>query len=298
MCATEDDAIRRHHSALDTASASGGAGRVEGRVFIVGAPRSGTTLVQSMLTAHDRVLSFPESHFFRLLRPTRRALRLMGLASRTTRDRVAAVLDALGCPDRKADLPRIPMPRGWWARRFVALLDAAALAQDKTHWIEKTPDHVHHIPTIERYVPEPRFVHILRRGADVVASLYDVTRRYPDTWEGPWDIDQCIRAWNRSVRASRAQLGRSNHRFIGFEAFVGEPEEHLRSLCRFLGLACQPAMLRGERSTAVVRDDEPWKRDATGAIQQHRLDRLTSLFSAHEQRRILDGLDGLEWVPG
>ena len=34
------------------------------RIFLVGCPRSGTTLTQSLLAAHPMVASFPESHFF------------------------------------------------------------------------------------------------------------------------------------------------------------------------------------------------------------------------------------------
>ena len=37
------------------------------RVFLVGIMRSGTTLLQSLLAAHSRVTSFPETMFFRFL---------------------------------------------------------------------------------------------------------------------------------------------------------------------------------------------------------------------------------------
>ncbi len=37
---------------------------IEGRIFVVGAPRSGTTLVQSLIASHSQVTSFTESHFF------------------------------------------------------------------------------------------------------------------------------------------------------------------------------------------------------------------------------------------
>ena len=40
------------------------AARVEGRIFLVGVPRSGTTLLQALLAAHEQVTSFTESHFF------------------------------------------------------------------------------------------------------------------------------------------------------------------------------------------------------------------------------------------
>ena len=37
---------------------------IEQRIFVVGAPRSGTTLVQGLLAAHSSLTSFTESHFF------------------------------------------------------------------------------------------------------------------------------------------------------------------------------------------------------------------------------------------
>ena len=38
--------------------------KVKERVFIVGVPRSGTTLIQSLLASHPQIETFPESHFF------------------------------------------------------------------------------------------------------------------------------------------------------------------------------------------------------------------------------------------
>ena len=38
--------------------------KIKDRIFIVGCPRSGTTLLQSLLAAHPQIHSFPETHFF------------------------------------------------------------------------------------------------------------------------------------------------------------------------------------------------------------------------------------------
>ena len=38
--------------------------QIHGRIFVVGAPRSGTTLAQSLLAAHSGTTSFTESHLF------------------------------------------------------------------------------------------------------------------------------------------------------------------------------------------------------------------------------------------
>ena len=37
------------------------------RIFLVGAPRSGTTILQSLLAAHPKITSFPETKFFQYL---------------------------------------------------------------------------------------------------------------------------------------------------------------------------------------------------------------------------------------
>ncbi|MGL4503377.1 MAG: sulfotransferase family protein, partial [Planktothrix sp.] len=42
---------------------------IKNRIFLVGCPRSGTTLLQSLLAAHPQIASFPESHFFQSLAP-------------------------------------------------------------------------------------------------------------------------------------------------------------------------------------------------------------------------------------
>ncbi|MGL6135938.1 MAG: sulfotransferase, partial [Planktothrix sp.] len=56
------------------------------RLFLVGCPRSGTTLLQSLLAAHSQIASFPESQFFRCLLenrpPWRVKLRIPGRFAR------------------------------------------------------------------------------------------------------------------------------------------------------------------------------------------------------------------------
>ena len=49
------------------------------RAFIVSCPRSGTTLLQSLLAAHSDIHSFPESNFFALATPRNLWRRFLGL---------------------------------------------------------------------------------------------------------------------------------------------------------------------------------------------------------------------------
>ena len=51
------------------------------RIFVVGFPRSGTTLVQSILNETNQVCAFPETHFFSRLLSQRFLLNKVGLTS-------------------------------------------------------------------------------------------------------------------------------------------------------------------------------------------------------------------------
>ena len=108
-----------------------------GRVFVVGCPRSGTTLLQGILSAHPDVWSLPETHFFEMLEPGRRLPRAMGLASRRGWRAFCQTANDLGEP-----LPKPWQLNYWWrdslAKRFVSLFDAKTLAAGKRLWVEKT----------------------------------------------------------------------------------------------------------------------------------------------------------------
>ena len=54
---------------------------------------------------------------------------------------------------------------------FVTMAGAAAGSRGCAGWVEKTPANLYAVDVIERWVPGARFVHIVREGADVVASL-------------------------------------------------------------------------------------------------------------------------------
>jgi hypothetical protein len=97
----------------------------------------------------------------------------------------------------------------------VKLLDKLTLAQGKSVWLEKTPGHLYYIDDLERYIPEVKFIHLVRNGADVVASLYEVTNQYPQEWGGAYHIEQCIRTWNQAVKLTEEHLGKENHIGVG-----------------------------------------------------------------------------------
>jgi hypothetical protein len=212
------------------------------RAFIVGCPRSGTTLLRDLLGAHPNVMVFPESHFFARLEASRPIARRLRLASRRAPRALSRFLGSLEDPP-DVDLPRLPLVRSY-VRLFVRLLDGASTAQGATVWVEKTPRHLNYIDLIESELPNPKFIHLVRSGEDVVASVYEQTQTGLKPWWGVKfpTLDDCIRLWNRSLEVTQRHVSKPNHLVVSYDDLVTNPTFHLQRTCSFLGVTFDERM--------------------------------------------------------
>ncbi|ETX05669.1 sulfotransferase family protein [Candidatus Entotheonella palauensis] len=262
------------------------------RLFLVGCPRSGTTLLQSLLATHSQVISFPESHFYNTMTTSRFGLRQLGLASPRIRAKFSGFLKLIGYPDMQCYVPYFAISRRQYSRAFITVLDAVARQQNKQVWLEKTPRHLHYIDDISAFVPECKFIHLVRRGEDVVASLYDVVNRHPDRWPSipagdmASCIDRCVDRWIQSVRLSQRYVGKPNHAMVGYEHLVEAPDEVVKGLCEFIGIPFEAQMLEqySDRAATLVLPFETWKASVTQAIEsgdERKFDRLFDEAQRH-----------------
>jgi hypothetical protein len=260
------------------------------RVFLVGCARSGTTLLQSMLSGHPDVFSCPETFFFVKAVHSEGTRHRLGLARAGAQDAFATLVE-LGLAEHIPASRRLPLSEAACARWFVDALDRAAAGSGKPMWLEKTPSHLTRIGAIEQLVSGARFIHMIRAGAPTVASLYDVTHRYPEAWGGGRTLEQCAERWNHDVRSSAASAHRSGHVFVGYERLVAAPDEVMAALCRGLGLrddADAVERMRDGRDTsaAQVNHDEPWKEGIADEMVDRNDARLDELFSAEQQAHL------------
>ena len=276
------------------------------RMFLVGCPRSGTTLLQSLITAHPDVVSYPETFFFRRMLPSaegrRRHLHLASAhAPAALRD-----LDALGIAADPSP-PRLPsVTVSGYARRFVRRMDRGAHEQGGCLWLEKTPSHARHIEAIQTEVPGARFVHLIRAGEAVVASLKDANSSDPAVWptSAPGEL---VALWRRYLAWSTPWIGYPDHAFVSYERLVSATESVMRSICEFAGLhatqSSVDAMISGYRVSseglvgrlnrsvgAVALATEPWKQDVAGEIGNRNEKKFNRLFSAAERQEISAGV--------
>ena len=153
-----------------------------GPIFIVGAPRSGTTLLQYILRSHPRIsLPTGESHFFI---PLYRNVRNYGDLSK--RENIRLVLEAMyqqSADFLDTDLHGLTFNIGkltdefYAERRFsmqsiiAGLFEKNAAMEGKTRWGDKTPYYVLHIPKLLEWFPNGQIIHLIRDGRDVALSL-------------------------------------------------------------------------------------------------------------------------------
>ena len=220
-------------------------------IFIVGVPRSGTTLITSMLSAHPRIAISPETHFLNYWMQ-----RYSHLDVRVPQD-FKIFWQALNESERfsyfgvspEATLARIQAHNELdYKTIFTSMLQEYALKMKKPRWGEKTPKHYKYVNRLLEWYPEARVIWMLRDPRAVVASLLKVD------WADSHDYVNSER-WSHSLRSFEQQWSTDPRvQLIQYEALVAEPELVMQRLCQFLGEEYSPDMLsnRSESSSPII----------------------------------------------
>lgn len=261
------------------------------RVFLTGCSRSGTTVVQRCLSAHPGLISFPETDFFGKLIGGWNG-RLQARFGRIRPDRRRSAFRHLGEVLQQPDLEHIGNANlGYRAAvdSLVESLDGMASERNATGWIEKTPKHFRYVGLLEQAIPDIQFIHVVRDGRDVVASLVDRAHSYPQ-FRSRLDPLAAARLWNEAIRTASRYNGRKRHLVLAYEDFAHDPESELRRVCDFLQYEYAPAMLKAGNAEEIVDANEPWKSGVNQPVMRQR-SKFGELFTETEQRAVMKALD-------
>ncbi len=206
-------------------------------VFVLGSPRSGTTLLYDMLlSAGGFAVYLAESNVFNLLMP-----RFGDLGVRSNRERLLrAWLNSklFRCSGLEAEhissRIRGECENGGDFLRIV--MGEICAAQGMARWAENSPEGMLYLPLIKRLIPDALFVHILRDGRDVATSL--AQRRYVRAfpWEDRHGLIGCGIYWEWILERGR-RFGRSvarDYMEVHFEQLLDRPQETLDEIGRFI----------------------------------------------------------------
>lgn len=224
-------------------------------VFVVGAPRSGTTLMHRILSCHSRFFAidqetgfFSKSNYFNL-------------------DHFA-----LGAPDWPLVVDQASGPGEYFG-------NAIEVIREREHvvdgiFVEKTPQHVLCLKQLLRIFSSAKVIHIIRDGRD----CYRSSKAHPSIPQRK--SADCFANYWKSCLAARASCGDDPRiHDVRYEDLAQQPEEELSALMTFLGEKLEPGQLDPSSLASDKRSDrqvferlkEPispktvgqWKRDLT-----------------------------------
>ena len=234
-------------------------------VFVVGPPRSGTTLLRVQLCRHPALWILTETHLLDLW-----AARHPGLV---TGDRDAfeaywtafTATDAFGYLQLDADgvAARVRADGRYRATDVLgAMLAEAAAARGVARVGEKTPDHAHHVGALLDAFPDARVLWLVRDPVATVASELALDRDWASDVPGV-----AARRWAAGVADLPRWQPDPRVAVVRFEDLVADPPATLRRACQHVALDWDDALLadEGGHDAYVHGRRDPWGRLDPGA---------------------------------
>jgi hypothetical protein len=249
-------------------------------VFIVGCPRSGTTLLQRVVNAHPQIAITPETHWIPRFTKKRWGVTREG---KVTPQLIARLIEHprfVSFGIGQEELIKLmgtgePITYSSFVSR---IFDLYGKAQGKALVGDKTPGYVRRIKALHALWPKARFVHLIRDGRGVYLSMADRPMKQLkvgvfDSWvEHP--VPTAALWWELNVRRGQEagkELGPELYYEIRYESLTANPREECTKLCSFLRVQYDDSMLRfhegkvepgGKPITSGLRD---WRSQMPGA---------------------------------
>ena len=254
------------------------AGKLERAVFILSAPRSGSTLLRVMLAGHPSIFAPPELELLGFTTMAERAEELSGRNSFWREGLVRAVMQLRGCEAEQAQ-----EIAGDWEASGLGVGDCYGQLQE---WlggrmlVDKTPSYALDVEVLRRaeeLFEEPLYVHLVRDPRSMIGSFeeakldqvffrpaHELTRR--ELAELIWVASE------QNIEEFLGEVSSERQLVVRYEDLVREPEREARRLSEFVGVEAVAGMMdpyaeRGERMTdgitSVVEDG--WRREVSRA---------------------------------
>jgi Sulfotransferase family len=249
-------------------------------VFIVGCPRSGTTLLGRMVDAHPDIAVVNEGRFAPDWFERRRGLTAEGQVTPELIDRLLDHPPFKSVSVTREQLTRLLDHDGrvHYADFVTGVFDLHGRAHGKRLVGDKTPHYVRSLPTLHALWPAARIVHLIRDGRDVAQSVLAWRKvaerggsvaRFSAFREDKVATVACWWEWLvRLGREDGAALGPAVYHEIRYETLVAEPAAECERLCDFLGVPYDDRMLAfhegRERDDPTLDAKKAWRRVTPG----------------------------------
>jgi hypothetical protein len=203
---------------------------VSAPVFLIGAPRSGTTWLQNLLGAHADIATPQELDLFSdYIAPWHAAWRFQFPEQ-----------EELWRRHRHKGLPSV-LTREEFIRLGTTAVDSVydrvlALKPGASVVVEKVPHYTHYTELIREHFPSAKIVHIVRDGRDVACSMIRASGSFGRTWATN-SLDRAAWVWRDAVERGRAASESGDYLETRYELLrSGEGAAELARVLAFCGV--------------------------------------------------------------
>ena len=205
-------------------------------LFLVGAPRSGTTLLQSILCSHSQLYSTPETSFFCDIIPR------LGVEYRDP-DHPISEQDIATIKQSFQQLTGMQVrldglsPGAGIKAAFEALLSEFN-HDNKPKWIEKTTNHARSMLVIRKFYPDAKFIHIIRDPVDSIGSMTSLRPTSVSDTRVPYvsSFYGFANLWLECVRSALCYPHQDSVLHLYYEDLVKNPNDVILKVFDFLGI--------------------------------------------------------------
>ncbi|MCW8856258.1 MAG: sulfotransferase [Kangiella sp.] len=232
-------------------------------VFIVGNPRSGTTLTAVLLDRHSRIAVPPETNFFNMFLPTIHKQDKLDHETMTHFTLRSDRINDLGLEAENV-LKHFKHYKLSVYNLFRVILEEYTKSRGKFRPGEKSPMHIQHVDEIIKLYPHAKVICVMRDGRDVVNSILN-------TW-GDKELSRRIEwlsvKWAQNARLAVKYANKYPDRFIiiKFESLLRNPESELRKICNFIGEEYELSLLNSSYGDSNTIPD--WEYEWKGKSNQ------------------------------
>lgn len=201
-------------------------------IFIVGQPRTGTTLVERVITAHSMVHSAGELK--QLGNAVRRLTKYTG-ASRFSAELVEGAA--------RVNLEKL-------GNMYIET--SRTLAGDTPHFVDKLPLNYIYLPLILKALPNAKIIHLRRNPMD--ACFASFKQLFADAYPHSYNQEEMARHHARYYRLMETWRERFGERFldVAYEDVARDLKPNARALIEFLGLPWEDACLEFHKQKTSV----------------------------------------------
>lgn len=270
-------------------------------VFVIGYPRSGTTLLQALVSTQPGFFSLPEVHFFSIVRTAisldkdRIQPECMDKVVHRIRERIRFSTNAEAHIRMLAETKQLSPKMLYEAIIVDNVIDSLPVETIRSgRWLEKTPDNGLYLDVIFRFYPNAKVINIVRDPEKAILSR----RKYFDG-EAAWPVRRHVQKWLDAVYEAENYMEKKPGQVmtLRLEDLAANKLGEMQKVCDFLEISLDESALAGYKEAAkkYVMPWESWKADTQKDVSPALAERSEAALSG-EDRKVLHRLAWYELV--